>query len=103
VWDDRFDITIPRAPGGTLDGTRIAATGTDGLRLLKRAKAPLPPAWTRAPRPARVCTPALWRGPDLLAIPLAGYHPAPEAAECRAAARYPPGITVVDPAREDFI
>ena len=99
VWDARFDVVLPNP----LDGARIAATGEGGLRLLKRAEAPLPPCWTRAPRPARACTPALWRGADLLAIPLAGYHPAPEASECRAAARYPAGITVVDPAREDFI
>lgn len=99
LWDGRFDIALPRA----IPGARLAATGAEGLRLLKRAKAPLPPGWKRAPRSARACTPALWRGPDLLAIPLAGYHPAPEASECRAAVRYPEGITVVDPDREDFI
>jgi len=102
TWDDRFDITVP-ASLTRRESVTIAAAGAEGLRMLKAAKHPAPPVWTAAPRPARLCAPALWRGPDLLAIPLAGYAPAPEASECRAVSRVTLGTTMVDPDREAYI
>ncbi len=100
LWDGRFHVALPPDPP---PGTRIAATGEAGLRHLKRAKAPLPPGWTAAPRPARACTPALWQGDTPLAIPLAGYAATPAASECRAVAVRHEAAAAVDPADEAFI
>ena len=101
VWDGRFVIDASPTMAG--HGLRVSATGEDGLRLLKSEGAPLPVAWTAAPRPARLCTPALRRGPDLLAVPLAGWFRTPEASECRVSARSLPGLATVDPDGEAFI
>jgi len=102
LWDNRFEIALPAA----LQDDRalhIAATGEAGLRALKAQEPPLPDIWRTAPRAARWCTPALWRGPDLLAIPLAGYCPEPEALSCRVTLRAKHDATMVDPDPQDFI
>lgn len=102
TWDDRFTVTLP-ASLARRESVTVAAAGAEGLRILKAAKPALPDVWITAPRPARLTTPALWRGPDLLAIPLAEYAPDPEASGCRAASKVTLGATVVDPEPEAFI
>ncbi len=101
-WDNRFCIAVPPALA-TRSDIHIAAAGAEGLRLLKKAKHRAPEIWSSAPRPARLCSPALWRGSELLAIPLAQYSILPEASECRVMLIAGSGATMVDPATEDFI
>ena len=99
IWDNRFRIEhAPSAPD-----IHITATGEAGLRHLKAAKTPLSPAWRAAPRPARACTPALWRGGILLAVPLAGYAIDPAASLCRVAPMSSMHASMVDPVNEAFI
>lgn len=60
-WDGRWRIVGPAAPGAEL-----RALGEAGLRLC--------PDWraTGRPRAALAASPALWRGAELLAAPMAG-------------------------------
>ncbi|MEQ9260021.1 MAG: tRNA lysidine(34) synthetase TilS [Roseovarius sp.] len=61
LWDGRWRLTGPEAPGAEL-----RALGQEGLRLCPaRKNSPLPAASLRA-------SPALWRGEALLSAPLAG-------------------------------
>lgn len=63
LWDGRW-----RIQGGPLTtDLRLAALGSEGLSLL--------PDWRNSGRPRDVLrvTPAVWRGPELIAAPLAGY------------------------------
>ncbi|MDP1667489.1 tRNA lysidine(34) synthetase TilS [Phaeovulum sp.] len=62
LWDGRWRITGPDAPG-----CEVRALGEAGLRLC--------PDWRASgrPRAALAADPALWRGPDLVAAPLAGF------------------------------
>lgn len=61
-WDTRWDLTGPHAPD-----LALRALGADGLRACKDWRA------TGLPREALVVTPAVWRGPRLVAAPLAGH------------------------------
>jgi len=61
VWDGRWRLSGPEAPGAT-----IAALGEAGLRLCPDRRAnPLPAASLRT-------TPAVWHGDKLIAAPVAG-------------------------------
>ena len=101
LWDRRFVIDASVLPSRA--GLSVTATGEDGLTVLKAADAPLPEHWTVAPRAARLCTPALRHGPDIVSIPLAGWSRATEAAECRVSVTSLTQGAVVDPDREAFI
>ncbi len=61
VWDGRWRLEGPRRPG-----LEIRALGAEGLESC--------PNWreTGAPRAALLGSPAIWRGPELVAAPLAG-------------------------------
>ena len=61
VWDGRWLVEGPRGPG-----LEVRALGAEGLKLC--------PDWraTGAPRAALLVSPAIWRGPALVAAPLAG-------------------------------
>ncbi len=61
LWDNRWRLDGPHAPGLT-----IRAIGAEGLRQC--------PDWRAAglPQKAMLATPAIWRGTDLVAAPLAG-------------------------------
>lgn len=61
IWDGRWRLTGPAEPGMT-----IRALGLDALSLC--------PDWksTGRPRTSLAATPAVWRGSDLAAAPLAG-------------------------------
>jgi len=69
VWDGRWRLTAPPAPG------EIAALAEPGEASLRRADEgwTAPPGWAAAPRPARLTTPALWRGGRLVCAPAAGF------------------------------
>lgn len=63
LWDGRW-----RVQGGLpTEDLHLAALGTEGLSLL--------PDWRNSGRPRDVLrvTPAIWRGPELIAAPMAGY------------------------------
>lgn len=63
IWDGRWQIAGP-----AMDGAEIAALGEAGLAACPdRAETGLPAA-------SLMASPALWRGPDLLSAPLAGYE-----------------------------
>lgn len=63
IWDHRWRVEGPAEPGLTL-----AALGADGLRRC--------PGWRdHGPREALAVSPAIWRGADLVAAPLAGIGP----------------------------
>ena len=72
LWDKRFEVVLPPELSTRRD-LHIAATGETGLRRLKAEKATLSKEWTATPRPARLCTPALWQDETLIAVPLAGW------------------------------
>lgn len=61
LWDHRWRLVGPHAPDLT-----IRAIGAEGLRQC--------PGWRAAglPQKAMLATPAIWRGADLIAAPLAG-------------------------------
>ena len=61
IWDNRWRLTGPAAPGCTL-----RALGETGLAAC--------PNWrdTGLPRTTLLASPALWRGAELVAAPLAG-------------------------------
>ncbi|MGX0877747.1 tRNA(Ile)-lysidine synthase [Roseovarius sp. MBR-154] len=61
VWDGRWRIDGPEVAGA-----EVAALGPEGLRAC--------PEWRAGglPHGAAMASPALWRGPELLAAPLAG-------------------------------
>lgn len=61
VWDERWQIDGPFAPGD-----RIAATGEIGLRDCANWRE------TGLPRTTLLAAPAVWRGNTLIAAPLAG-------------------------------
>ena len=62
VWDRRWQLQGPQTKG-----LQIAALGTTGLAAL--------PDWrdTGVPRSTLLASPAVWRGDDLVAAPLAGW------------------------------
>lgn len=62
LWDGRWRITGPEAPGA-----EVRALGEPGLRLCTGWRA------CGRPRAALAADPALWRGEELLAAPLAGF------------------------------
>ncbi len=61
LWDDRWRFTGPHAPGLT-----VRALGAEGLTLC--------PDWRDAgmPRASLIASPAVWKGAELVAAPLAG-------------------------------
>ena len=61
VWDSRWHVNGPETPGA-----EVRALGAEGLAQR--------PGWRDAghPRAALLASPAIWRGGDLLAAPLAG-------------------------------
>ncbi|TVQ58667.1 MAG: tRNA lysidine(34) synthetase TilS [Rhodobacteraceae bacterium] len=70
LWDGRWLLETD-APGET---GPLGEAGLAALRAAARAGAWTPPAyWPRAPRAARLTTPALWRDGRLAAAPVAGY------------------------------
>ncbi|MFV0474675.1 MAG: tRNA lysidine(34) synthetase TilS [Pikeienuella sp.] len=92
VWDGRFAVAPDRDAAAE---DRVAALGEAGaLRLSALAEAGIwraPPHWAAAPRAARITTPALWRGADLAAAPVAGYGRAATARFLGADAGWPAG------------
>lgn len=70
IWDNRFNWALP---DGSTD-IAIRCVGAPGLTMLKAGKHTLPDEWRSAPRAARLTAPAVWRGQELLGIPLAGLH-----------------------------
>lgn len=67
VWDRRWRIFPPQGTDST--GLRVAPLGEAGLRAC--------PDWreTGLPRATLLASPAVWRGADLVAAPLAGQGP----------------------------
>ncbi len=99
TWDDRFEICPP--PGfDPSPELRIAAAGEVGLHRLKAEKVIVSKEWSAAPRPARLCAPAVWKGQALIGIPLAGWYADRNASGIRT-------VTIntvpVDPDEEAFI
>ena len=72
LWDGRWRIEGPE-----ISGTHVAALGQAGRTLC--------PEWRGAGLPAASidASPALWRGPELIAAPLAGHGPDHTAHLCR--------------------
>lgn len=99
VWDNRFGITVPASLVSWPD-LQIAATGEKGLHRLKAEKAILSKEWTIAPRPARLCTPALWQGDTLIGIPCADWFANQNASTTRTVTI---DAVAVDPDEEAFI
>jgi len=71
-WDGRFQC---RANAD--EEAVVAALGAAGARTVKEWGG-APDSWARAPRAARLSTPALWRGEDLLSAPFAGFQATPD-------------------------
>lgn len=90
LWDGRFEISL--APGGA--NASIGPVGMTGDRRISDLAADgalsPPDSWRRAPKAARITTPALWRGDELAAAPLAGFG---EGMTARFAARDPLNAT----------
>ena len=74
VWDGRFRIM-----GDPGSATRLGPAAAEGLRALAVAEETghaSPPAWSNAPREARLAAPALWSGEGgLIALPHAAFGP----------------------------
>ena len=64
IWDTRWRITGPPAPGLTL-----RALGAEGLRLCKNWRN------TGLSRDALLVSPAVWQGDALISAPVAGFNP----------------------------
>ncbi|MEY4695890.1 MAG: tRNA lysidine(34) synthetase TilS [Pseudomonadota bacterium] len=80
VWDGRWQVSAPDSKGLPPDLT-LRALGEDGLRAC--------PGWRDAghPRQSLIASPAVWRGAELVAAPLAGFGPG-----WRAQCRTPVGV-----------
>lgn len=80
IWDRRWRVFPPE--GADLAGLRVAALGEAGLRAC--------PGWrdTGLPRASLLAGPAVWRGGDLVAAPLAGQAAGWRAALARGADDY---------------
>ncbi len=78
VWDGRWRVTAPEAPGGLHVGA-LRGSGCDRLSRDALAGGWRPPAaWSAAPRPLRETVPAVYAAPtgaaeDLLAVPAAAF------------------------------
>lgn len=91
-WDGRWRALAP--PGA--EAAEIAALGEAGLcRLSRQARAGRHPHWraARLPQPALAALPAIWRGEDLVAAPLALW-PAGWGFDLQPAAAPPGGGTI---------
>ncbi|MEX2518618.1 MAG: tRNA lysidine(34) synthetase, partial [Paracoccaceae bacterium] len=77
IWDGRFFVAPGEDESEAGDGDLVAPLGAPGaLRLAELAEAGewrAPDHWRLAPESARLTTPALWRGRQLAAAPLAGW------------------------------
>lgn len=72
LWDGRFVIETDE--GGDSSLAPLGMAGDRQIKALVAAGAlQTPESWRAAPKAARITTPALWRGEDLAAAPLAGY------------------------------
>lgn len=73
LWDGRFEIEVKKPNEDEV----ISALGEAGSQSLTRLEAKgvwaAPPDWAAAPRTARLATPALFRGGDLVAAPIAKF------------------------------
>ncbi len=69
IWDRRWRLSGPETASPETVGTEVRMLGEAGLKAC--------PQWrqTRLPRNTVLTSPAVWRGTELLAAPLAG-HPA---------------------------
>ena len=67
IWDGRWRVSGPLSGGAMPDGLDVAALGLAGLAQC--------PDWrvAKMPRSSLLGSPAVWRGADLVAAPLAGY------------------------------
>ncbi len=83
IWDGRFTCALECA--GAASPLRIAALGAEGARQVKDW-GEAPESWRRAPRAAKLSTPALYKGEELLHAPLAGLIMAPDGPYVHAAA-----------------
>ncbi len=101
-WDGRFEIDVPEAMVGDPD-LSVGATGEAGLRLLKASKSPVSHGWAASPHPARLAAPALRRGDELLAIPLADHAADAVVRECKVRSAITIGTVQVDPDAGPFI
>ncbi len=68
IWDNRWQIVPPADIGDTTD-LSIAALGAQGLETC-----PDRSQW-QLPRSSLLASPAIWRGAELVAAPLAGLNP----------------------------
>lgn len=77
LWDNRFRIELG---SGESEPILVKALGERGFRAL-RAREALPAS---LPRPAGRALPSVWRGEELLGLPLLGRTGSPAGCDCRA-------------------
>ncbi|MEL7464278.1 MAG: tRNA lysidine(34) synthetase TilS [Pseudomonadota bacterium] len=72
LWDGRFAVSVQSGENATVGPLGMAGDRIVG-DLIDAGDLSAPKGWRAAPKGARIASPALWRGDELAAAPLAGF------------------------------